>query len=335
VNPDPWASDERDDDPWTSAEEEEEEVDEGTDGGGRRALGLFLFTVTASAVNPMVLVALPFILLVLVLPVKRTRLVAAALLAVLLVVGAGPTDGMWYLERGWTVLVGGWFLGLSLRWPKSRFFPRALGAVAGAFAVTALLFRVQPGSWTTVDWLITSQIRAQAADMVAVFDLLGDGAEVSPEMSDMVYQAMETQGVIFPALLGLASLAALGVAWWGWIRLGRARGRALLPVSEFRFDDQLVWIFVVGLALVLLGASGPWDRLGTNTVVFMGALYALRGAGVLFFLNGGISLAGSLLLALAFLFVAPIMLGGAMVVGLGDTWLDLRTKARAMADTEG
>ncbi|MFW6200933.1 MAG: DUF2232 domain-containing protein, partial [Gemmatimonadota bacterium] len=148
------------------------------------------------------------------------------------------------------------------------------------------------------------------------------------------YRTVEAQGAVFPALLGLASLAALGVAWWLWVRLGRAERSGLLPVKEFRFNDQLVWLFVLGLALVLLGSSGPWDRLGTNTVVFMGALYALRGAGVLFFLNGGISLAGSLLLALAFVFVAPVMLGGAMVVGLGDTWLDLRTKARAMAESE-
>ncbi|MDX1568753.1 MAG: DUF2232 domain-containing protein [Longimicrobiales bacterium] len=321
-------------DAWGRSEGARDEGEGGGDSGWKRALGLFLFTVGASVVNPLVLMAVPFVLLVAVLPAKRAGLVAAGLVAVLFVVGSGPTEGMWYLERGWAVLVGGWFLGLSLRWPKSRFFPRALGAVGGAFAVAALLFRVQPGSWRTVDWLVTSRMRAQAAEIFSAFRLLGGGEGVSPELSDAVYRTVETQGVVFPALLGLASVAALGVAWWFWVRLGQEGRSGLLPLGEFRFNDQLVWIFVLGLALVLLGSSGPWDRLGTNTVVFMGALYALRGAGVLFFLNGGISLGGGLLLALAFVFVAPVMLGGAVVVGLGDTWLDLRTKARAAAESE-
>lgn len=300
-----------------------------------RALGLFMVVMAASVASPVVLVALPFAILVVALPVRRPALVAAGLLAVVFVVGGGATEGVWYLERGWAVLVGGWFLGLSLRWPDTRFFPRALGAVAGAFVVSALLFRGQPGSWETVDWLVSSRLRSQAADALATFGLLGGGESVPPEMSDALYRTMEVQGVVFPALLGLASVAALGVAWWFWARLGREEGRGLMPVSRFRFNDQLVWIFVTGMALVLLGSSGPWDRLGTNAVVFMGALYALRGAAVLMFLNGGISLVGSLLLAAAFLFVAPVLVGGAMIVGLGDTWLDLRARAMALAESDG
>lgn len=308
---------------------------EGGDHGWLRALGLFLVVMAASVVSPGVMVALPFALLVLVLPVRRPALVAAGLLAIVFVVGGGPAEGVWYLERGWAVLVGGWFLGLSLRWPETRFFPRALGAVVGAFGVSALLFRVQPGSWETVDWLVTSRLRSQAAEALSVFGLVGGGESAPPEMSDALYRAVEVQGVVFPALLGLASVAALGVSWWLWTRLGRDEERGLMPVSRFRFNDQLVWIFVAGLALVLLGSSGPWDRLGTNAVVFMGALYALRGAAVLMFLNGGISFVGSLFLAAAFLFVAPVLVGGAMIVGLGDTWLDLREKAVAVAESDG
>jgi hypothetical protein len=63
-------------------------------------------------------------------------------------------------------------------------------------------------------------------------------------------------------------------------------------------------------------------------VVFMGALYALRGVAVVLFLAGGVSLLGGIFLALGLLLVAPVLMTGAFVIGLGDTWLDLRARRR-------
>ncbi|MFP3948952.1 MAG: hypothetical protein ACLFWG_09505, partial [Longimicrobiales bacterium] len=101
MSPEPWALSER------QEQEEEGEGESAGDGGWKGALGLFLVAVGASVVNPLVLMAVPFVLLVAVLPAKRTGLVAAGFVAALFAVGAGPTEGMWYLERGWAVLVGG------------------------------------------------------------------------------------------------------------------------------------------------------------------------------------------------------------------------------------
>lgn len=300
-------------------------------GGWLRAAGLAVLTLGLSVLQPAVLVALPFVLLALLLPARGVGLLLAATLAAVVVVGAGPGGGLWYVERGWAILLGGWFVGLTLRWPKSRFFPRALGAVAGAYAVSALVFRARPRSWPVVDWLVTDRMRAGVGTALSAVRTLGGEGGAAVELADAIYRTMEMQGVVFPALLGLASLSALGVAWWAWVRLARESDRGLSPVRDFRFNDQLVWIFVLGLGLVLLGSSGAWDRLGTNVVVFMGALYALRGAAVLLFLNGGISVMGSLLVGLAFVFVAPVVAAGALVVGLGDTWLDLRERARSAA----
>lgn len=300
-----------------------------------RALGLGALTVALSVVQPGVLVALPFALLALFLPARGLGVLLAAAVAAFLVVGGDPGSGMWYLERGWAILLGGWFLGLTLRWPTSRFFPRALGAVAGSYGVAALVFRVRPESWSVVEWMVTDRMRAGLATALSAVRSLGSGGAGSPELTAAVYRTLEAQGVVFPALLGLASLSALGVAWWVWVRLARGSGGGLGPLREFRFNDQLVWVFVFGLALVLVGSSGAWDRLGTNVVVFMGALYALRGAAVLLFLNGGVSLLGSVLVAAAFLLVAPVLAAGALVVGLGDTWLNLRERARSAAGTEG
>ena len=71
------------------------------------------------------------------------------------------------------------------------------------------------------------------------------------------------------------------------------------------------------------------DRAGSNAVVFMSGLYALRGAAVAAFFGAGQSLLSVVFLVLALMFVWPVVAIGALVIGLGDTWLDLRARARA------
>jgi hypothetical protein len=46
--------------------------------------------------------------------------------------------------------------------------------------------------------------------------------------------------------------------------------------------------------------------------------------------SAGQSALSAVLLVLGLVFVAPVMMIGALVIGLGDTWLDLRARARAM-----
>jgi hypothetical protein len=82
----------------------------------------------------------------------------------------------------------------------------------------------------------------------------------------------------------------------------------------------------MGLLLLVTRWEDILARVGANTVVFMGALYALRGAAVILFLSGGLSLFGYVLLAFGLVFLPPLVLTGAMVIGIGDTWLDVRRK---------
>ena len=138
-------------------------------------------------------------------------------------------------------------------------------------------------------------------------------------------EAVALQSLLFPALLALASLSALGVAWWLYAHLSRSQLPGLGSLREFRFNDQLVWVVILGL-VALLGSSGLIARFGTNAVVFMGTLYALRGLAVVLFLTGGLSLFGGVLFVGLFVFFAPFVVVGAFVIGLGDTWLDLRAR---------
>jgi hypothetical protein len=297
-------------------------------GGSRgwlRAVGLMAALGALSVGSPTVLLAAPVGLLALVLHPGRFPTLVVGALTVMVLLGGDSSSGLWYVERGWALIVGGWFLALTLRWPHKPFLPRGLGALAGAFTAVVVLFRVRPGDWAVVDWAVVSRMEA---GMVMALDVIRSG--VGPEsipggLEARAMQVMALQGSIFPALLGLASLSGLGLAWWLYVRLSRTQEEAIGPLKDFRFNDQLVWVLILGL-LVLLGSSGLMERVGTNAVVFMGALYALRGAAVVLFLAGGVSLLGGFLFVLGLLLVAPVLVAGAFVIGLGDTWLDLRAR---------
>jgi hypothetical protein len=133
---------------------------------------------------------------------------------------------------------------------------------------------------------------------------------------------------LLPALLALESLAALALGWGIYQRLSSVKiGPPLSPLTEFRFNDQLVWAVAVGATLVLLPTFADGRNAGFNLLTFFGVLYLLRGLGVLAWITKG------RYLVLGILSLIPpfgVMLGVlALALGLGDTWLDLRRRARA------
>lgn len=298
-------------------------------GGWRRAAALLAVVFLLSVAPPGVLIAIPFALLAVTLPPWRAGALALAGMAVLLTLGTGRGSAQWYVERGWALLLGGWFLALTARWPGAAFLARALGAVAGALAVAALFFTQHPESWPALDWMVWSRLQGAADSALQALRAVQGGAALPPALVAAVERATEAQRLLFPALLALASVAALGVAWWLYVRLVRRDEGALRPLPEFRFSDHLLWVLVLGVLLLVVPVGEPWQRAGMNAVVFMGALYALRGAAVVLYLTGGFSFLGGLLLGVGIVLVAPLVVGAALVIGLGDTRLDLRRRVKA------
>ena len=145
---------------------------------------------------------------------------------------------------------------------------------------------------------------------------------------------------MFPALLALESLAALALVWATYHRLSRKRiGAPLAPLSEFRFNDQFVWGLIVGLVILVLPNLAGMRGLGANLVLFFGALYAVRGLGVLaWFMSPGTFataiVAGAVLVFVPVVNVVAVLgfmtLGvTALGLGVGDTWADWRNRARS------
>jgi len=298
------------------------------------AVALFLLTMflLAPVPRPSVLIGVAYVLMIVTLPVRRWPAYTLGALTVVLIL-TGEREGLWWVERGWAVLVGGWFIALTLQWPTSGFLARALGALAGSGVVAAVLLAGRSGGWEMIDWQVTEQLGGRVSAFITEAErstTLEPRRTLAPGMVSLIYRASELQAAVFPALAGLASLAGLGVAWWVYMRIALDRDEGLLPLREFRFNDHLVWLFIAGLTLAMSDGGEGLRRTGWNAMAFMGALYALRGAAVIAFFGGGQSLFGLFVLALALLLVAPVVVTGALVIGLGDTWLDLRGRARAL-----
>jgi hypothetical protein len=307
------------------------EPDPGTSRRGwPQVVALLAVTLVVSVFQPSVLIAVAFLTLALVFGVRRLAVVAAAGLAALIVAG-GARDGIWYVERGWAVLSAGCFAALTLVRPGATFSHRALRAVSAAGLVAALVLGARRDAWGAVDSAVRYRMsEGVAMAMEAVRLLRGDQA-LPQALVTAIYETVEAQALVFPALVGVATMAALGVAWWVYVRLSAGSDQGLGPLREFRFSDHLVWVFIGGLVLVLGRWGDAVARVGANAVVFMGALYGLRGAAVIVFLSGGLSLFGYVLLVFGLIFVPPVVVAGAMVIGIGDTWLDVRSKSGSLA----
>jgi len=294
--------------------------------GWPRAAGLFGVVLATAVVRPGVLIAVPLFMLLVVGGLRSMRVVMAAALATL-IVASGSRDGIWFAERAWSVLIGGGFLALTMLAPAWALSSRALAAVMGAVGVAAGILALRADAWAAIDVALADTVRALFGTTIYAMSTFGGGEGLSPALESWLLEVAEAQAAVYPALVCLGSMAALGVAWWARTRLVGEGDQGLGPLRHFRFNDHLVWLLVAGLLLLVVQWGEALVRLGSNAVVFMGALYALRGAAVFMFVSGGLSLFGFLTFIVGLVLAAPVLFGVAMLIGIGDTWLDIRSRA--------
>lgn len=290
-----------------------------------RVLALLVVALFGSVAQPTLLIGVPYLALAFVLGVRRGIVLAVGMVALLIAFVSLPVEGGRYLDLAWALLLGGCFAALTVRRPQSAFSDRALGAVAGAAGLTALMLGVRRGAWGAVQWVVQDRMTQGAAAFMEGLRMMRGGRGVPQALVSTLYDVVDKQILVFPAMLGLASFAALGVAWWVYVRLTTDSDGALRPLRSFRFNDHLVWVLIGGVVLLVLRADGL-TRVGANAVVFMGGLYAVRGAAVVLFLTGGLSVFGYILLVVGALLLPPLVPGLAAVIGIGDTWLDVRKR---------
>lgn len=248
------------------------------------------------------------------------------------------------LSRGWATILAASFGIVSAATPRRPLLSRALSATALAFTVGMVVVLGMRSAPQTITRQVTNELGRRLSASEAEWQARESSAEWKeltskyPSAAAMVAQGEAQLRAIppvtarlFPALLALESLAALGLAWSLYHRASRTRiGAPLRPLSEFRFNDQLVWGVVLGVTLMVVPTLQDARGLGLNLIVFFGLLYALRGLGVLdWFLapRGFVRLLFFIAIFLAWPVVSVFSLG----LGLGDTWIDWRGRARPAA----
>lgn len=285
---------------------------------------LFGLVLLTSVVPAGMLVSIPLLVLIALAGVRSLSLFGVTVLAMVLTL-SGTRDPLWYMERGWAVMLGGFFACVSLLRPGWRLTTRALTAVATTTVVTGVAILLRRGAWANMEWGVGERLRGGVSTWLDLMALARDGAAVPPALVSAVYRTIELQTSVFPAMIAIESLAALGVAWWLYVRLVHRSDDGLASVRGFGFNDHLVWLMIG--ALVLVASGTEWARAGANLAVFMGALYAVRGTAVVVFVSGGLSLFGYTMFTMGILFAAPVVIGFMLLLGIADTWLDLRARA--------
>jgi len=286
---------------------------------------LALVTAGLAVIPPAPLIFVPFGLMALALPPRRPMVMLGGALLGALAFAGGGRGPLWLVEHGWVLILGAWFVSATVAAPHLGFLPRALAAVAGAFASVALLVAPLANGLSRLDELVRDRVRGAAVDVVAAWNAESMGS-VGEAMSDAAVRAAAMQAEVYPAMLALGSVSALGVAYWAWGRLARGEARPLAPFGSFGFPDALVWVLIAALALIVAPLGEGLARVGWNGALFMAALYALRGAAVLGTVAPRPGLLGRIMLGLLIVVLYPVAMGTALMVGLTDTWIDLRAR---------
>lgn len=251
---------------------------------------------------------------------------------------ASPFD---FMARGWAIVLVCMFGIACMLGGRKLFLSRALSAVAATFVFAGSVVLVSDVSPGRVQRTLADELDRRAAPLNAQLQATTSAAdwqkfvEENPRFAAMVEQMFDTWNRMpamtvsyFPALLALESLAALALAWGLFHRISRARlGPPLSRLRDFKFGDQLVWGLLAGIVLVVIPALDALRGLGVNLIIFFGALYILRGLGVLAWFIADRRLALAILLLLALLFTPAVGIL-ALGLGLGDTWVDWRGRAR-------
>lgn len=255
---------------------------------------------------------------------RDPRTWAAALAAIALALWLTSDSPLVWMHRGWPLVLAGAFVLIRAGRSHRPVTAHALSALAVAIALAAGIFTLWPHGWLQLDGAVALRFREQADAVVAGLD-----GSLGAELEPAVRGAFAWAAALFPAWLGVSSLAALGLAEFVRAKVAGLEGTALRSIREFRFNDHWVWVWIAGLALIVAPAGAAVHRVGANAALLLGALYALRGLGIVLAWVGGLSLGIGWIVGVVLILLTPILwvaLTGVVVLGVSDTWLDLRRR---------
>jgi hypothetical protein len=210
---------------------------------------------------------------------------------------------------------------------------RAVAAVGTAAVGTAALLGALGLTWSEVRWFVGSRLQYTAQLVLPrLFGVAGGNGgneAMAAQFESWFDTVIPVMADLFPAMLAIQMIVGLSLATVLSRRLTPAGGVGIGRFRDFRFSEHLGWIAVLALAVLLVTRAATVKLLAGNVLVVAGFLYGLRGAAVAWF---GITLAGGpgfitiVLLAFAVAFMLPVVLTGAILLGVVDAGLDLRRR---------
>jgi hypothetical protein len=241
-----------------------------------------------------------------------------------------PGDLAGQFARAAAVLLTGTYLALTV-WRPSQHFSRVLlaSAIAG---VALLIWTWNLGiGWTELQRAVERDLWSYNRELILRWGQAAPGTASAVLLTQMS-AVVRTVAAFFPALLTLAAIAGLSLAWsWHHRIARRPLGPPLPGFTAFGFSDQLVWGWVVGLALCLLPLPPGWSAAGANLLMVLAVLYAARGLAVFAVRSRPVPTPVIATLTLVAMFLLPFVIGGLTLLGLADTWLDFRRRLSAPA----
>lgn len=235
--------------------------------------------------------------------------------------------------RGGGIMVTGAFVAAVL-WRPERLGRNVAIAVATGLAGTLWWTWILGVTWERIEFALTRATWATYQTMarsMAAFDGPGAAEDAAAGIALMVR--------LFPGLTVLAAGTGLLVAWTVYQRVAlRPVGGPAAAFINFRGSDHLLWGLVVPLAILISPARDTLDLVAVNALLVFGVIYVIRGAAILTWFMRSKSRLGSLglgLLAIAALFVLPIAGSGLLLLGIVDTWIDIRRRPMPPPSTRG
>jgi len=230
----------------------------------------------------------------------------------------------------WGVFLAGAFVAIQV-WRPRPWLPAAIAGTALALGAVTAMGRLVGIGWSEIrlavihdGWELCRQL----------LDEDGIGTRLSPERTaalrtyvDAFSDSVGLVAALYPALLALAGVLGIGMAWRWYHRIAlRPIGPMPTAFAAFRFNDQLIWGVVAVALLLVLPLPEPSRVVGANLALFLGGLYAARGAAVAWATASAIPAGFLLALLIGLLFLFPLALGGLVSLGLADTWIDFRRR---------
>jgi len=263
----------------------------------------------------------------------RERLWLSAILAWTVFWLVEPGGIATQIIRGSGVILTGAFVA-SVLWRPERLGRNVGIAVAVGLAGTLWWTWLLGVTWERVAFGLTratwATYQAMARSMT-VFD--------GPGTVEDAAAGIELAVTLFPGLTVLAAVAGLLVAWAVYQRVAlHPMGKPAAPFTSFRGSDHLLWGMVVPLAMLISPAGETADLVAINALLVFGTVYATRGAAIVTWFMRSKSPLGSVglgLLAVAALFVLPIAGSGLLLLGIVDTWIDIRRRPVPPHSTRG